>query len=332
MSTVSQNSLTSFHRSLRRWYDTHGRKDLPWRNVSDPYPIYISEIMLQQTQVATVLERFYFQFLKRFPTLTSLAKADRDDVLKAWQGLGYYQRARNLHEAAKRSGGSLPDTIEGLINLPGIGKNTAHAVAAFAFGKKTAVMEANVKRVLCRIFALARPSEAELWEKATLLLDKRHSFDYNQAMMDIGATICTKRAPKCSQCPASKICKGKDSPESYPTAIARKIPPVRKKHIILPHSKGKYFATPRSGRFLHGLYHFIESDSTAKSVSFQKHSYALAKTKKLGDIRQQYSHFTLEASVHIVDIADAKGNEWYSRTQLERLPMSMAERKILALL
>jgi A/G-specific adenine glycosylase len=222
MSTVSQNSLTSFHRSLRRWYDTHGRKNLPWRNVLDPYPVYISEIMLQQTQVTTVLERFYFQFLKRFPTLASLAKADRDDVLKAWQGLGYYQRARNLHEAAKRCKGVLPGEVEALMELPGIGKNTAHAVAAFAFGKKTAVMEANVKRAICRIFALTRPSEAELWEKAVLLLDKCHSFDYNQAMMDIGATICTKRAPKCAQCPASKICKGKDSPEAYPTAIAKK--------------------------------------------------------------------------------------------------------------
>jgi A/G-specific adenine glycosylase len=348
--TVKSAALKSFHTRLHEWYAQHGRKDLPWRKTRDPYAIYISEIMLQQTQVATVLERYYFPFLKRFPTLSALASAPQDAVLSAWQGLGYYNRAINLHKAAKACGGMLPDTVEALHSLPGVGRNTAHAVAAFAYHQPLAVMEANVKRVLSRIFALSAPREEELWEKAHALLDRRTPFDYNQAMMDIGATICRKRAPLCSECPANGICAGKATPESYPAPKAKKTVPVRQKHIyVLQNDEGKYFATLRKTRFLNGLYHFVEIDSSSRrKPGSSKAPWARHSTIRAADaahwipastgmtyvdrICQQYSHFTLEAEVYLVEIKSSEGKHWYSLPQLKKLPVSMAEKKILALL
>jgi len=321
----------AFHRSLHQWYAAHGRKHLPWRNTVDPYAIYISETMLQQTQVKTVLERFYFPFLDRFPTLAALAKAQKDEVLQLWQGLGYYNRALNLHEAAKRAGKALPQTVEGLLALPGIGRNTAHAVAAFAYRQPVAVMEANVRRVLCRIFALARPTEIELWEKAGELLDRESPFDYNQAMMDIGATICTKRAPRCAECPASSICKGQSAPQDYPAMKAKKQVPVRRKKIaVLQNMRGEYYAVPRKSRFLQGLYHFVETE--AESLTFGNQSHQLTKSRMVGGVRQQYSHFTLDAEVFLIQNISGSGKHWYRRAALEELPFSMAERKIIELI
>lgn len=310
-----------FHRKLHHWYTVHGRHDLPWRNTDDPYHIYLSEVMLQQTQVKTVLERFYTPFLKRFPTLTVLANASQDEVLSAWQGLGYYSRAINLHKTAQQAGKSLPITVEGLLALPGIGQNTAHAIAAFAYHTPVPVMEANVKRVLCRIFALKNPTTAELWEKAHMLLDKQKPFDYNQAMMDIGAMVCTRSKPACTICPANSICIGNSSPESYPARGKKKTTPVRSKHIVVPHDGAGYFhATPRTTKFLHGLYHFDERAN------------APTRTKPIGHITQSYSHFTLEADIYLQKIPRKKTNEWYSFRELMTLPMSMAEKKILQLI
>ena len=316
-------SKVYFHKKLHEWYRNEGRKDLPWRNTNDAYAIYLSEVMLQQTQVKTVQERYYFQFLKRFPTLDALAKAKEQDVLSAWQGLGYYSRARNLHKAAKSCKGNLPRSIEELTTLPGIGRNTAHAIAAFAYHDPAAVMEANVKRVLSRIFALKSPTTEELWEKAGTLLDSKEPFDYNQAMMDIGAMVCTKRAPKCNQCPAETICEGKINPEAYPERTAKKAVPVRNKVIVVKQNqRGEYFATPRTSKFLSGLYHFEEHDAP----------YSPQKSRMLGHIRQQYSHFTLEADVYLLQTAKSSGKGWYSLKQLKKLPVSIAEKKILEML
>lgn len=335
------DDYTPFHKRLHRWYVSYGRKDLPWRNTDDAYAIYVSEVMLQQTQVKTVLERYYFQFLTRFPTLAHLAKAKEQDVLSAWQGLGYYSRARNLHNAAQQmcdSGFGIQDSgkekrqflynpnpktlIPELLSLPGIGRNTAHAIAAFAYHQPVAVMEANVKRVLCRIFALKTPTDPELWDKAAELLDAKNPFDYNQAMMDIGALICTKRNPKCSECPAENICAGTSAPEQFPAKKQKKAVPVRQKIIVIKQNgKGEYFATPRTTQFLNGLYHF-EEYSLPPAVG----------GVYLGAIRQQYSHFTLEADVYRLQVAKSSGKGWYSLQQLKKLPVSMAEKKILEML
>lgn len=319
--TISQGAIRAFHRRLHQWYAVHGRKNLPWRHTSDPYAIYVSEVMLQQTQVETVLARYYFPFLKRFPTLNALAKATQDEVLSAWQGLGYYNRAIHLHRAAQQCEGRLPRRIEDINALPGIGRNTAHAIAAFAYHQPAPVMEANVRRVLSRIFALKTPVVPELWDKAQALLDSKNSFDYNQAMMDIGAMVCTRRTPHCTECPAQDICKGIMSPATYPATRKKKPVPVRHRHILVrQNAKGQYFALPRKGKFLNGLYHFVESETRPHQGNH------------IGHIRQQYSHFTLEAEIWLAEEKNIAGQGWYSLSQLKKLPVSMAEKKVLGLL
>lgn len=330
---MNDAGITEFHRRLHAWYAPHGRKGLPWRNTADPYAIYVSEIMLQQTQVETVHARFYAPFLARFPTLQALAKATEQDVLKAWQGLGYYSRARNLHAAAKAAMSGLPADVDALMRLPGIGRNTAHAVAAFAFRLPVAVMEANVKRVLCRIFAREEPTSAELWELAARLLDPHEPYDYNQAMMDIGATVCTPKRPRCGECPANIICEGQSEPERFPMRKARRAAPVRRKRIVLAmDDTGALWATPRPSAFLRGMYHFIELDEPAQSFTLEGTEYKLRDAEPLGSITQVYSHFTLDAEVFLLRLPQrGAGETWHPPERLPSLPWSQAELKMLAL-
>ena len=331
---MNKRSIAAFHKRLHGWYAKHGRCELPWRNNATAYEVYISEVMLQQTQVATVLERYYFPFLKRFPTLAALADAPQQDVLKAWEGLGYYTRARNLHKAANIAGGVLPNTSEALLKLPGIGKNTAHAILAFGYGKPYPVMEANLKRVLSRIFALTQPKDDALWEMAWQLLDTNAPFDYNQAMMDIGATICTKKSPQCSECPANTVCIGKAKPLAYPAPKQPKKNPVRKKNIVIyVNQKQEYYFTPRSTAFLGGLYGFAEYDAKKgeSTISLGRKSFNLTQGKYLGDVKQIYSHFTLQAEVYLLRIT-ASGKDWKPLCELAALPKSKADEKCLKLL
>lgn len=320
------NSYTHLHQTIREWYKTHGRRDLPWRNTANAYHIYLSEIMLQQTQVKTVLGRFYFPFLERFPTLNVLGNADLQQVLKMWEGLGYYTRARNLHKTAQLTRGTLPDSIEALVALPGIGKNTAHAIAAFAFGKAVPVMEANLKRVLCRFFALETVNEKQLWIKAYELLDHDHAFDYNQAMMDIGALICKAKNPQCDACPLYNMCQGKSHPHRYPAKTAKKTASLRQRHILIWRNDADcIYLTQRKGRFLHGMYCFDERNTAPQEVPHL--------TTKIGRIRHTYSHFTLDATVYIVDAPHPPQNgKWYNITEVDKLPLSGADRKALTLL
>ncbi len=224
-------TLTSFRTALLRWYDAH-RRDLPWRRTRDPYCIWLSEVMLQQTTVRTVEPRWQ-QFLERYPTIEALAHAPLDDVLAEWSGLGYYARARNLHAAANRIaedfGGSVPASFELLLALPGMGRYTAAAVASIAFGEAVAVVDANVERVVARLDAVDRDVRTpavkrQLWERAQELLAPRRAGDWNQAMMELGAVVCLPRAPQCSACPLAKQCKARatGSPERFPV----KAPPA----------------------------------------------------------------------------------------------------------
>lgn len=315
-------TLSHFHIALHNWYHSQGRKALPWRNTDDPYAIWLSEVMLQQTQVKTVLERFYFPFLNRFPTLTSLAEAERQEVLKHWEGLGYYTRAANLHKAAQQAAPHMPKTVEGLLALPGIGQNTAHAVAAFAYHQPVAILEANVKRIIYRIFALTEAKDAVLWEHAQSLLDHEHPFDYNQAMMDIGALICTKTTPKCHECPAAVICKGKENPMAYPAKKAKKITPIRQKTIIVLCAGERYYLAPRTSRFLHGLYGFNEYDR----------GYPTTNLTYLGHVEQTYSHFHLDAEVYLQQEKQSFGEGWYTLKEITTLPLSRADSKVARLL
>jgi A/G-specific adenine glycosylase len=333
-----QDNLPLFHRALARWYALHGRRGLPWRNTRDPYHIYISEIMLQQTQVKTVLERYYAPFLRQFPTLAALAASKPESVTKAWEGLGYYNRAANLHRAARECGSTLPSQLEALMDLPGIGRNTAHAVACFGFGAAVPVMEANVKRVLHRVFALRKADDATLWRKAAELLDTSNAFDYNQAMMDVGALVCTKTKPQCGLCPLNTLCEGKTSPLSYPVPKKARQVPVRRRVIVAFHDgKGRYWLSVRTSRFLNGLFGFMEYEAGGKNVLFSGKRYSLSNPNRLGVITQSYSHFTLQADVYSIKIHDVKGklpegSRKVSLKEIRTLPLSRADQKVLELL
>ncbi len=213
-----------------RWQAQHGRNSLPWQNTRDPYRVWLSEIMLQQTQVVTVLD-YFARFLSRFPDVLSLASATQDDVLGLWSGLGYYSRARNLHACARQvvdvHGGDFPRTAELLQTLPGIGRSTAGAIASLCFGERVAILDGNVKRVLTRVLGFeadlaVAANERSLWDKATELLPRRDLTTamqrYTQGMMDLGATVCLAKKPLCLVCPLSDLCvaKREGEPEKFP--------------------------------------------------------------------------------------------------------------------
>jgi len=204
---VTRPQQNRFRRSLLAWYDLH-RRNLPWRFNRDPYRVWLSEIMLQQTRVAAVIEH-YHEFLRRFPTVEKLAASREASVLAAWSGLGYYRRARMMHATAKvivrEHGGKFPATVEALRALPGVGRYTAAAIASIAFDEPVAVVDGNVERVLQRV-AGKRLAGEELWTAANLLLDATRPGDFNQAMMELGAVVCTPRAPGCLTCPVAKLC------------------------------------------------------------------------------------------------------------------------------
>jgi len=204
---LPHTQVRNLRRVLLAWYDAH-RRDLPWRNDTNPYRVWVSEIMLQQTRVGAVLDH-YARFMKRFPTLTALARAREQSVLAAWSGLGYYHRARRMHQAAKvivrEYGGQFPSRAEDWLRLPGIGRYTAAAIASIAFGEAIAVVDGNVVRVLTRL-AGEPLKNGQAWERAQALLDSSRPGDFNQAMMELGATVCTPKAPKCLLCPLTNFC------------------------------------------------------------------------------------------------------------------------------
>ena len=314
------------HERIRVWYAKHGRHDLPWRTTDDPYRIYLSEVMLQQTQVKTVLERFYFPFLEKFPTLKALGEAPLDEVLKMWEGLGYYNRAKNLHKTAqilteegKREGTTptLPSTIDALVALPGIGKNTAHAVAAFAFHQPVPVMEANVRRILCRLHKITSPTDKALWELAYKMVDTQHPFDYNQAMMDIGANLCLPKNPLCEACPLHTVCRGKEAPEKYPVKVRKKVP-QREEHILLYCYDDKLALTQRSGKFLHGLWGFESTQTPLCAAAY------------IGDVTHTYTHFKLTCHLHLYHETEPSQERYFTPEQIRELAISKVDEKIVA--
>jgi A/G-specific adenine glycosylase len=197
----------TFAARLVAWQRTHGRHDLPWQGTREPYRIWLSEVMLQQTQVATVIP-YYERFVARFPDVHALARASQDEVLRLWSGLGYYARGRNLHRAAKEiAKNGFPDRAETIERLPGIGKSTAAAIAVFAFGERAAILDGNVKRVLARRFGIE--DEKRLWERAEAELPPRDIEAYTQGLMDLGATVCTRLNPACDRCPVADSCEAR---------------------------------------------------------------------------------------------------------------------------
>ena len=234
-----------FARDIVAWQKHHGRHGLPWQNTRDPYRVWLSEIMLQQTQVSTVLE-YYARFLSRFPTVSELASAQPDEVLALWSGLGYYSRARNLHQCAKNvvalHAGKFPQSAQLLQSLPGIGPSTASAIASFCFSERVAILDGNVKRVLARVLAYpgdlaSGKNERQLWRIAdSLLPEKNLSLTmprYTQGVMDLGAMICTPRKPHCLICPVQEICQSFKQSETEKFPVKTKKPKRRIEHLSL---------------------------------------------------------------------------------------------------
>ncbi len=227
----SAQDLPVFQKNLLAWYKKNARQ-LPWRQTKNPYAIWVSEIMLQQTQVKTVIP-YYERWLKRFPTLKHLAEADLHDVLRQWAGLGYYRRARMLHQAAqyiqKNFNGKIPPTAQELQKIPGIGRYTAGAIASIAYDEKVPILDGNVIRILTRIFAIAddigsAKTIKKLWVFAEKILPHKNLGDFNQALMELGATVCLPQNPACLLCPVSSLCKaGKKDPEIFPVKKQKEI-------------------------------------------------------------------------------------------------------------
>lgn len=261
-----------FRRSLLAWYDANAR-DLPWRKDRDPYRVWLSEIMLQQTRVAAVIEH-YREFLRRFPTVHKLAAAGEASVLAAWSGLGYYRRARMLHAAAKiigrERGGKFPETAKAWRDLPGIGRYTAAAVASIAFGEPVAVVDGNVERVLQRLSGTCLAGE-KVWSEAEKLLDRGRPGDFNQAMMELGATVCTPRAPQCLMCPVMGMCatRGEMAGLAKP-ARQRK----REIHYALDLRDGSVFLVrrPRDASLMAGMWELpeIAAPGSARCTSWAR--------------------------------------------------------------
>jgi A/G-specific adenine glycosylase len=241
--TSKRRATDAFATRLLKWYDRHGRKALPWKRTRDAYAIWVSEIMLQQTQVATVIP-YFERFLARFPDVAALARAPLDDVLHLWAGLGYYARARNLHRAAQRivseHGARFPRGFDAVAGLPGVGRSTAGAILAQAFGQRHPILDGNVKRVLVRFHAIDAPinttaTQDRLWALAERHTPRARVADYTQAIMDLGATVCRRAKPDCPQCPVCDDCaaRRKKDPGRYPHRVARRAHPVRRVRMLL---------------------------------------------------------------------------------------------------
>jgi A/G-specific adenine glycosylase len=332
---------------LLRWFEKKGR-DLPWRKTGDPYAIWISEIMLQQTQVATVIP-YYQRFLKSFPTVHHLAKSDLSKVLKIWEGLGYYSRARNLHRASKiilnHFKGKIPDHLKDLLGLPGIGKYTAGAILSIAYNKEAPILDGNVKRVLSRLFAIssnlvAGKTEGLLWKISESLIPKGRSNSFNQAIMDLGAMICTPKDPLCYRCPLHRHCKAKASgnPERYPSRVVKKrIPHIEAiSAVILRNGKVLLNQRPPKG-LLGGLWEFPNwrsEESRRLRLRLRNHikkemGMNVEVKESFGTFKQTFTHFKLTLSVFSCEALGGRGKgKWVAVRNLHLLPMSRVHRRI----
>jgi A/G-specific adenine glycosylase len=281
-STLDDDTRRELRNALLAHYDRHAR-ELPWRRDANPYRVLVSEIMLQQTRVETV-KGYYDAWLDRFPTVEALAGASEDDVLKAWEGLGYYRRARNLLRAARQVreewGGDVPSAYDDLRTLPGVGEYTAGAVASIAFGEAVPAVDGNVKRVLSRLFDRARPTVKWLREVAADLVDPGRPGDWNQALMELGATVCTPRSPRCSVCPLGRHCAARahgTQPARPERGPARSVPSVEIA-LAVPHLDGRVLLVRRpDGGLLGGMWAFPERELDPEGAgSFTDRSRAAA--------------------------------------------------------
>ncbi len=327
----STRAPSGFAPALIAWQKRHGRHDLPWQNTRDAYVVWLSEIMLQQTQVAAVIP-YYERFLARFPTLMDLARAPLDDVLALWSGLGYYSRARNLHCAARtiaeQHDGRFPATLDAVMALPGIGRSTAAAILVFAFGKRSAILDGNVKRVLARVHGIAGyPGEtavaAQLWREAEALLPRTGLRAYTQGLMDLGATVCVRRNPDCGACPVQKLCVAFKTGrvDELPAPKPRKALPQRRTMMLVLQRGGEVLLEKRPASGIWGgLWCFPEADAEADAVALcaQRFGAQVKLRQRLPVIAHGFTHFKLDILAQPVAViawplrAEAPGRQWFA--------------------
>jgi len=320
---------------LLAWFDQHGRHDLPWQHPRDGYRVWISEIMLQQTQVSTVIP-YFTRFMQAFPNVCALADARLDDVLHHWTGLGYYARARNLHRAAQQIrdeyASEFPRDFDQLLALPGIGRSTAGAILAQAFEQRYPILDGNVKRVLTRLHAIAgwpgdKPVETQLWQLADTHTPTRRLADYSQAIMDLGATVCRRGKPLCCDCPLHAQCQAyaADNVSEYPAKKPRKALPVRSTCMLLlvdPDQQTVLLEQRPPAGIWGGLWSFPECPTDSDPVQWSREHLQLeiSQPQTLPSLRHTFSHFHLDitpvlARAVSAGIMDSPQHIWYNSSR-----------------
>jgi A/G-specific adenine glycosylase len=340
--------MKSLSSRLLAWYRTHKRTP-PWRDHPDPYAVWVSEIMLQQTRVETVIP-YFEKWMRLFPSVQSLANASEQEVLNAWEGLGYYSRARNLHKAAKivaeQYNGKLPRDLDELRRLPGIGRYTLGAIASIAFGMDVSALDGNIKRVYARIFDVTEPvdspaGEKILWDLADEHIPKGRAGDYNQALMDLGSMICVPRNPRCLICPVMNLCQARLNgvQDQRPVKTPKKDVPhyVHAAGVIMERGRVLLAQRPSQG-LLGGMWEFpngrVTGDPARGLATALKTGYHLrlrAGVHPLGIVQHGYSHFSVTTHVFRGKLASVqKGSnlKWISLKELDAYPMGKIDRQI----
>ncbi len=341
-------SPSLFQQKILSWFDLHGRKDLPWQKDINPYRVWVSEIMLQQTQVATVIP-YFLRFTASFADVASLAQSPLDEVLQHWAGLGYYARARNLHRSAQiihANDDRFPETLEGLIELPGIGRSTAGAILSIACQQSHPILDGNVKRVLARFYGVngwtgdARISK-ELWALSSRLTPAYRSADYTQAMMDVGATVCSHRQPRCAECPINSDCyayREKKTAELPTPKVRKKIPVRRSFLLVLQHKQEEILLQKRPPV---GIWGGLWSLPEFASLEMLQHwcleqGYGLKSFQTLPCRRHTFSHYHLDYTPVIVQsdnpenfVMEANPSVWYKTTQIDSLGLPAPIKRLL---
>jgi len=328
--------MTDFSNKVLKWFDQHGRKNLPWQLNINPYRVWVSEIMLQQTQVKTVIP-YYNKFMQSFPDVQTLADANQDSVLKHWSGLGYYARARNLHKAAKQVShdfdGNFPQTLDEMQSLSGIGRSTAAAILSISHNQAEAILDGNVKRVLCRVYAVEGwPGKSlvlkQLWKLAENVLPKKRNADYSQAMMDLGATLCTRSKPQCCNCPLKSDClalkqqRQMDFPEKKPK---KALPEKNTVMLIIKNKEQAIFMQKRPPTGIWGsLWCFPQFDNKEQASEWlqQQYNESLESADSLATLSHTFSHFRLHIHPLIIEskapinlgVMENKDSLWYNVT------------------
>ncbi len=338
---------SDFSQHILQWFNDHGRKNLPWQHNRTPYRVWVSEIMLQQTQVTTVIP-YYERFMARFPTVEQLAEASQDDVISYWAGLGYYARGRNLHKCAQAvvndDQGEFPRSIDELQNLPGIGRSTAGAIISLSSGKRAVILDGNVKRVLARYQAVdgwpGKTSVANtLWEYAERYTPDKRCDDYNQAMMDLGATLCSRSKPGCNQCPVHSNCQAfaLQRQTDFPGKKPKKTLPVKTvQWLVMRNTQGAFFMEHRPPQGIWGgLWSFPEMQAE-ESVETKSIQYGdPINTETLDSFRHTFSHYHLDIHptlIHLEELPLAVNDDsqqWFNQEQLTAVGLAAPVKKLL---